>query len=161
MQLWRETSFKNTEIWPTSILNAKFMYRTFCILFEFLWMQIPCKTDHYLQANIDEKLNWHAVSPRFLQWKDVTEEKYVITPSIPDAAIIVTSPTESRLKLSIHLTSPVIREQVEKEASGGMNSFSSSDLKDLQNIEGVKIKVLLHQMSGGSFWAKYWVLSAF
>lgn len=55
--------------------------------------------------------------------KDVTEEKYVITPSIPDAAIIVTSPTESRLKLSIHLTSLVIREQVEKEASGGMISL--------------------------------------
>uniref|UniRef100_A0A673HDS7 Spermatid perinuclear RNA-binding protein-like n=1 Tax=Sinocyclocheilus rhinocerous TaxID=307959 RepID=A0A673HDS7_9TELE len=50
--------------------------------------------------------------------KDVTEEKYVITPSIQDAAIIVTSPTEPSLKLSIHLTSPVVREQVEKEASG-------------------------------------------
>ncbi|XP_052415242.1 interleukin enhancer-binding factor 3a [Carassius gibelio] len=50
--------------------------------------------------------------------KDVTEEKYVITPSIQDAAIIVTSPTEPSLKLSIHLSSPVVREQVEKEASG-------------------------------------------
>uniref|UniRef100_A0A8C1P4R0 Interleukin enhancer binding factor 3a n=1 Tax=Cyprinus carpio TaxID=7962 RepID=A0A8C1P4R0_CYPCA len=50
--------------------------------------------------------------------KDVTEEKYVVTPSIQDAAIIVTSPKESILKLSIHLTSPVVREQVEKEASG-------------------------------------------
>lgn len=62
-------------------------------------------------------------SSRFLQWKDVTEEKYVITPSIPDAAIIVTSPTEPSLKLSIHLTSPVVREQVEKESSGGMISL--------------------------------------
>uniref|UniRef100_A0A672LAH6 DZF domain-containing protein n=1 Tax=Sinocyclocheilus grahami TaxID=75366 RepID=A0A672LAH6_SINGR len=51
--------------------------------------------------------------------KDVTEEKYVITPSIQDAAIIVTSPKEPILKLSIHLTSPVVREQVKKEASGG------------------------------------------
>ncbi|XP_016304628.1 spermatid perinuclear RNA-binding protein-like isoform X2 [Sinocyclocheilus anshuiensis] len=50
--------------------------------------------------------------------KDVTEEKYVITPSIQDAAIIVTSPKEPILKLSIHLTSPVVREQVKKEASG-------------------------------------------
>uniref|UniRef100_A0A673IVS4 Spermatid perinuclear RNA-binding protein-like n=1 Tax=Sinocyclocheilus rhinocerous TaxID=307959 RepID=A0A673IVS4_9TELE len=50
--------------------------------------------------------------------KDVTEEKYVITPSIQDAAIIVTSPKQPILKLSIHLTSPVVREQVKKEASG-------------------------------------------
>ncbi|XP_026070108.1 interleukin enhancer-binding factor 3-like isoform X4 [Carassius auratus] len=50
--------------------------------------------------------------------KDVTEEKYFITPSIQDAAIIVTSPKEPVLKLSIHLTSPVVKEQVEKEASG-------------------------------------------
>ncbi|KAK7154886.1 hypothetical protein R3I93_009742 [Phoxinus phoxinus] len=50
--------------------------------------------------------------------KDVTEEKYVITPSIQEAAIIVTSTNEPMLKLSIHLTSPMVREQVEKESSG-------------------------------------------
>lgn len=55
--------------------------------------------------------------------KDVTEEKYVITPSIQEASVIVTSTKEPLLKLNIHLTSPVVREQVDKEASGGMISL--------------------------------------
>ncbi|XP_051568186.1 interleukin enhancer-binding factor 3-like isoform X2 [Myxocyprinus asiaticus] len=50
--------------------------------------------------------------------KDVTEDKYVITPSIQEAAIIVTSTKEPLLKLTIRLTSPLVREQVEKEAAG-------------------------------------------
>lgn len=54
--------------------------------------------------------------------KDVTEEKYVITPSIQEAAIIVTNTKEPLLKLNIRLTSPTVREQVEKEAAGGMKS---------------------------------------
>lgn len=54
--------------------------------------------------------------------QDVTEEKYVITPSIQEAAIIVTNTKEPLLKLNIRLTSPIVREQVEKEAAGGMKS---------------------------------------
>ncbi len=99
------------------------MYRTFCILLSFCGCRFHARQIIiYMPILMKTELTC-SFSSRFLQWKDVTEEKYVITPSIPDAAIIVTSPTESRLKLSIHLTSPVIREQVEKEASGGMISI--------------------------------------
>ncbi|XP_016118514.1 interleukin enhancer-binding factor 3 homolog, partial [Sinocyclocheilus grahami] len=85
--------------------------------------------------------------------KDVTEEKYVITPSIQDAAIIVTSPKEPILKLSIHLTSPVVREQVKKEASGGMISlfffFGPKRPSVHRRRENKKLcsTVLLHQMT--------------
>ncbi|XP_051986199.1 interleukin enhancer-binding factor 3a isoform X4 [Xyrauchen texanus] len=60
--------------------------------------------------------------------KDVTEDKYVINPSIQKAAIIVTSTKEPLLKLTIHLTSPVVREQVEKEAAG--EPCAESSLQD-------------------------------
>lgn len=100
------------------------MYRTFCVLLSFCGCRFHARQIIiYMPILIKTKLTC-SFSSRFLQWKDVTEEKYVITPSIPDAAIIVTSPTEPSLKLSIHLTSPVVREQVEKEASGGMISLS-------------------------------------
>ncbi|TRY92303.1 hypothetical protein DNTS_029774, partial [Danionella cerebrum] len=49
--------------------------------------------------------------------KDVTKETYVITPSVQEAAVIVTNTKAPLLKLTIHLTSPVVSEQVEKETS--------------------------------------------
>lgn len=92
-------------------------------------------------------------SSHFPQRKDVTEEKYVITPSIQEAAIIVTSTNEPMLKLSIHLTSPVVREQVDKEASGGMISLSRFwTKKTFRTIRRVKIKVLQYTPAALNCW---------
>lgn len=155
MQPWSETSFK-----VYKLLNSV--------------CKEPFKFWFHARRVVNSQYLWKSkltctFSSHSSQWKDVTEEKYVITPSIQEAAIIVTSTNEPMLKLSIHLTSPVVREQVEKEASGGMISHSCFwAKKTFSTIRRVKIKFLQYTpaalncwISGDSFWAKYWMLSAF
>lgn len=49
----------------------------------------------------------------------VTEEKYDVKPCIRDATIVIKNAKEPPLTLTIHLTSPLVREEVEKQAAGG------------------------------------------
>lgn len=55
-----------------------------------------------------------------------TEDKYEVTPSTEDAAILVNSMKEPRLKMQIHLTSRVVQEQMEKEKEGSEEPQSAS-----------------------------------
>lgn len=48
-----------------------------------------------------------------------TEDKYVVTAQINEACIIIKNSKEPPLTLTIHLTSPVVRADVEKAAAGG------------------------------------------
>uniref|UniRef100_A0AAR2JY96 Spermatid perinuclear RNA-binding protein n=1 Tax=Pygocentrus nattereri TaxID=42514 RepID=A0AAR2JY96_PYGNA len=54
-----------------------------------------------------------------------TDDEYVVTPSAADAAILVKTVKEPVLNLQIHLTSPMVREQTEKEGSGESQSTSA------------------------------------
>lgn len=50
----------------------------------------------------------------------ITEDKYEIIQSVGDAAIVIKNTKEPPLTLTIHLTSPVVREEMEKQLAGGM-----------------------------------------
>lgn len=56
----------------------------------------------------------------FLQ--TVTEDKYEILQSVDDAAILIKNTKEPPLSLTIHLTSPVVREEMEKVLAGGRDA---------------------------------------
>lgn len=139
MQPWSETSFKVYKLLNSVCIEPfKFWFHARRVFnSQYLWKsKLTCP-----------------FSSHFPQWKDVTEEKYVITPSIQEAAIIVTSTNEPMLKLSIHLTSPVVREQVEKEASGGMISlFRFWTKKTFSTIRRVKIKFLQYTPAALNCW---------
>lgn len=49
----------------------------------------------------------------------ITEEKYVVTQNICEANIIIKNTKEPPLTLTIHLTSPLVREEMEKTVVGG------------------------------------------
>lgn len=49
----------------------------------------------------------------------ITEDKYEIIQSVGDAAIVIKNTKEPPLTLTIHLTSPVVREEMEKQLAGG------------------------------------------
>ena len=49
----------------------------------------------------------------------IVEDKYVVTQNIREASIIIKNAKEPPLTLTIHLTSPLVREEVEKAAAGG------------------------------------------
>lgn len=49
----------------------------------------------------------------------ITEDKYQILQSVDDAAIVIKNTKEPPLSLTIHLTSPVVREEMEKVLAGG------------------------------------------
>lgn len=55
----------------------------------------------------------------------VTEDKYEVVQSVKEAAIIIRSTKELKLVLTVHLTSPVVREESEKQTCGGRLSLSS------------------------------------
>ncbi|MGH0152951.1 UNVERIFIED_CONTAM: hypothetical protein FKN15_022974 [Acipenser sinensis] len=59
----------------------------------------------------------------------VTEEKYEVIQCIREAAIVVKSTKEPVLTLTIHLTSPVVREEAEKQAAG--ETLTVSDPPDV------------------------------
>lgn len=48
-----------------------------------------------------------------------TEDKYVVTAKTNEACIIIKNSKVPPLTLTIHLTSPVVREDVEKVSAGG------------------------------------------
>lgn len=53
------------------------------------------------------------------QLKVITEEKYEVKPFVREATIVIKNSKERPLTLTIHLTSPLVREEVEKQAAGG------------------------------------------
>ncbi|XP_036208707.1 interleukin enhancer-binding factor 3-like [Myotis myotis] len=53
-----------------------------------------------------------------IQLSAVTEDKYKILQSVDDAAIVIKNTKEPPLSLTIHLTSPVVREEMEKVLAG-------------------------------------------
>ncbi|XP_072104297.1 interleukin enhancer-binding factor 3 homolog isoform X1 [Mobula birostris] len=68
-----------------------------------------------------------------VQFATITEEKYEIDPSIEDAAIIIKNDKEEPLTLKIKLTSPLVREELEKQAAGETVTMSEpADVLDRQ-----------------------------
>ncbi|XP_037331246.2 interleukin enhancer-binding factor 3 homolog isoform X3 [Pungitius pungitius] len=63
------------------------------------------------------------------QLKVITEDKYVVTQHVREASIVIKNTKEPPLTLTIHLTSPLVREDVEKAASG--DSLSVNDPPDV------------------------------
>ena len=51
----------------------------------------------------------------FDTWQKLTEEKYEVTSSLPEVAILVQTTTEPKLTLKITLTSPAMREDEDEE----------------------------------------------
>lgn len=49
----------------------------------------------------------------------ITEDKYVVSQNIREASIIIKNTKEPPLTLTIHLTSPLVREEIERAAAGG------------------------------------------
>ncbi|XP_041265572.1 interleukin enhancer-binding factor 3 isoform X2 [Onychostruthus taczanowskii] len=68
-----------------------------------------------------------------VQLAAITEDKYEIIQSVGDAAIIIKNTKEPPLTLTIHLTSPVVREELEKQLAGETLSVTDSpDVLDRQ-----------------------------
>ncbi|XP_040047521.1 interleukin enhancer-binding factor 3 homolog isoform X2 [Gasterosteus aculeatus] len=63
------------------------------------------------------------------QLKAITEDKYAVTQHVREASIVIKNTKEPPLTLTIHLTSPLVREDVEKAASG--DSLSVNDPPDV------------------------------
>ncbi|XP_053439216.1 interleukin enhancer-binding factor 3 isoform X7 [Nycticebus coucang] len=64
-----------------------------------------------------------------IQLAAVTEDKYEILQSVDDAAIVIKNTKEPLLSLTIHLTSPVVREEMEKVLAG--ETLSVNDPPDV------------------------------
>ncbi|XP_005886654.2 PREDICTED: interleukin enhancer-binding factor 3, partial [Myotis brandtii] len=64
-----------------------------------------------------------------IQLAAVTEDKYEILQSVDDAAIVIKNTKEPPLSLTIHLTSPVVREEMEKILAG--ETLSVNDPPDV------------------------------
>uniref|UniRef100_A0A3Q3W8B6 Interleukin enhancer binding factor 3b n=1 Tax=Mola mola TaxID=94237 RepID=A0A3Q3W8B6_MOLML len=69
------------------------------------------------------------VSENLVTQLQLTEEKYVVTQQIRDASIVIKNTNEPPLTLNIHLTSPLVREEIEKAAAG--ESLSVNDPPDV------------------------------
>ncbi|XP_009990060.1 PREDICTED: interleukin enhancer-binding factor 3 [Tauraco erythrolophus] len=68
-----------------------------------------------------------------VQLAAITEDKYEIIQSVGDAAIVIKNTKEPPLALTIHLTSPVVREEMEKQSAGETLSVTDSpDVLDRQ-----------------------------
>ncbi|XP_051570078.1 interleukin enhancer-binding factor 3 homolog isoform X1 [Myxocyprinus asiaticus] len=67
------------------------------------------------------------------QLKLITEEKYDVSPCVRDACIIIKNSKEQPLTLTLHMTSPLVREEVEKQAAGETQSvIDPPDVLDRQ-----------------------------
>uniref|UniRef100_A0A8C3AP77 Interleukin enhancer binding factor 3b n=1 Tax=Cyclopterus lumpus TaxID=8103 RepID=A0A8C3AP77_CYCLU len=75
--------------------------------------------------NLLKKVSENLVS----QLKAITEDKYVVTQHVQEASIVIKNTKESPLTLTIHLTSPLVREEIEKAVSG--ESLSVNDPPDV------------------------------
>ncbi|XP_069783629.1 interleukin enhancer-binding factor 3 homolog isoform X3 [Narcine bancroftii] len=68
-----------------------------------------------------------------VQFATISEEKYEIEPSVQEAAIIIKNDKEEPLTLKIKLTSPLVREELEKQAAGETVTMSEpADVLDRQ-----------------------------
>uniref|UniRef100_A0A8C2T0F3 Interleukin enhancer binding factor 3 n=1 Tax=Coturnix japonica TaxID=93934 RepID=A0A8C2T0F3_COTJA len=68
-----------------------------------------------------------------VQLAAITEDKYEIIQAVGDAAIVIKNTKEPPLTLTIHLTSPVVREEMEKQLAGETLSVTdSADVLDRQ-----------------------------
>ncbi|XP_064593331.1 interleukin enhancer-binding factor 3 [Zonotrichia leucophrys gambelii] len=68
-----------------------------------------------------------------VQLAAITEDKYEIIQCVGDAAIVIKNTKEPPLSLTIHLTSPVVREELEKQLAGETLSVTDSpDVLDRQ-----------------------------
>ncbi|KAM9843634.1 interleukin enhancer-binding factor 3 homolog [Aulostomus maculatus] len=63
------------------------------------------------------------------QLKLVTEDKYVVTQNVREASIVIKNAKESPLTLTINLTSPLVREEIERAAAG--ETLSVNDPPDV------------------------------
>ncbi|KAM6905509.1 interleukin enhancer-binding factor 3 homolog [Xenentodon cancila] len=63
------------------------------------------------------------------QLKVITEDKYVVTQNIREASIVIKNTKEPPLTLTINLTSPLVREEIEKAAAG--ETLSVNDPPDV------------------------------
>ncbi|XP_053193826.1 interleukin enhancer-binding factor 3 homolog isoform X2 [Scomber japonicus] len=63
------------------------------------------------------------------QLKPVMEDKYVVTQNIRDASIVIKNTKEPPLTLTIHLTSPLVREEMERATTG--ETLSVNDPPDV------------------------------
>ena len=61
----------------------------------------------------------HDGAERRAAFQAITEDKYEIIQAVGDAAIVIKNTKEPPLTLTIHLTSPVVREEMEKQLAGG------------------------------------------
>ncbi|XP_020514006.2 interleukin enhancer-binding factor 3 homolog isoform X3 [Labrus bergylta] len=68
------------------------------------------------------------VSENLVTQLKATEEKYVVTQHIREASIVIKNTKEPPLSLTIHLTSPLVREEVERASTG--ESLSVNDPPD-------------------------------
>lgn len=59
----------------------------------------------------------------------ITEETYEVIQCIREAAIVVKSMKEPPLSLTVHLTSPVVREEAERQAGGGTPGLQRNHLQ--------------------------------
>ncbi|XP_026075164.1 spermatid perinuclear RNA-binding protein isoform X1 [Carassius auratus] len=66
------------------------------------------------------------------QIEKLTEEKYEVQSSIPEAAIVVCTKTEPKLTLKVTLTSPQMRDDCETEEQESVESSEPADLLDRQ-----------------------------
>uniref|UniRef100_A0A673MYP8 Spermatid perinuclear RNA-binding protein n=1 Tax=Sinocyclocheilus rhinocerous TaxID=307959 RepID=A0A673MYP8_9TELE len=66
------------------------------------------------------------------QIEKLTEEKYEVQSSIPEAAILVCTKTEPKLTLKVTLTSPQMRDDGETEEQESVESSEPADLLDRQ-----------------------------
>ncbi|XP_043107082.1 spermatid perinuclear RNA-binding protein isoform X6 [Puntigrus tetrazona] len=67
-----------------------------------------------------------------LQIEKLTEEKYEIQSSIPEAAILIRTTTDPKLTLKVTLTSPQVRDDGETEEQESVESSEPADLLDRQ-----------------------------
>ncbi|XP_075888718.1 interleukin enhancer-binding factor 3 homolog isoform X2 [Nelusetta ayraudi] len=70
------------------------------------------------------------VSDNLVLQLKATEEKYVVTPQVSEASIVIKNTKEPPLTLTIHLTSPVVREEMEVEKGSAGESLSVNDPPD-------------------------------
>uniref|UniRef100_A0A8C4HBQ3 Interleukin enhancer binding factor 3b n=1 Tax=Dicentrarchus labrax TaxID=13489 RepID=A0A8C4HBQ3_DICLA len=69
------------------------------------------------------------VSENLVTQLKATEEKYVVSQHIREASIVIKNTKEPPLTLTIHLTSPLVREEIERAAAG--ESLSVNDPPDV------------------------------
>lgn len=75
----------------------------------------------------------------------ITEDKYEVMQFIRDACIMIKNTKQPSLNLTIHLTSPVVREEAEKQATGGtftlFKTRKARNRKEIQSPPSQEIQI--------------------